>query len=409
MTHDFYASQLCQNEQDVKNIVEDKKLNIVTRISLLAQALKNDSLKNVARMGDRKKEINGYKSLVYNESPDKSLYVQHLIKDEKKRLDKLGLWQPSQPDFSIFPQYSMFLQFEFTLATPYISKDDEIFHINENPVRKDKVFKVPMVAATGWKGALRAALWQLEHKEDDKTVIRLFGKPRESEDGPAGRLYFYPTFFDKIGLEVINPHDRKTKAGKHPIYFECVPKDAKGMFSLLYVPFDLIGKEEQKTCTQVATDLELIIKGIQAMFTTYGFGAKTSSGFGTAEITDSSGCITLKYPETKEIKPKPSEPQEPESVQQFKKNYLNEDFSMKPKEWRAKQSSSQKQQERYKQAKEEYRNYRDELNSYPTRLHEWDVSDQTPPSPVINKPFANWEQLKNVLKDIDVLKSGALA
>lgn len=27
-----------------------------------------------------------------------------------------------------------------------------------------------------------------------------------------GRLRFYPAFFNKIGLDVINPHDRKTKS-----------------------------------------------------------------------------------------------------------------------------------------------------------------------------------------------------
>ena len=58
-----------------------------------------------------------------------------------------------------------------------------------------------------------------------------------------GRLMFYPTFFKKLGLEVINPHDRETGAGTLPIYLETVPKGAKGTFSLLYVPFDRVGKE----------------------------------------------------------------------------------------------------------------------------------------------------------------------
>lgn len=182
------------------------------------------------------------------------------------------------------PAFSFMLHIPFKLAQPYLSKDECDFHLLDNPLRKEKVFQTPMVASTSWKGALRAALWQLGNKEDHEVTIRLLGNPRESEEQQAGRLHFFPTFFDQIGLEVINPHDRKTGVGaRGPILMECVPQGTKGELFLLYVPFGPFEQGEDKTRGEVAQDLEVLAEGIRAMFTTYAFGAKTSSGFGVAE------------------------------------------------------------------------------------------------------------------------------
>jgi len=94
---------------------------------------------------------------------------------------------------------------------------------------------------------------------------------------------FYPTFFNLIDVEVINPHSRKTRAGTHPIYLECVPQNAQGTFSLLYVTFDLIGADETEIRKQALSDLELVAEGLKEMFLTYGFSAKRTSGYGVAE------------------------------------------------------------------------------------------------------------------------------
>jgi CRISPR-associated protein Cmr2 len=175
------------------------------------------------------------------------------------------------------------LRIPFQLRRPYISKDERDFYLLENPLRKEKVFQVPMVAATSWKGALRATLWQLGYKEENEVTIRLLGNPRGSEEGQAGRLYFYPTFFDKIGLEVINPHNRETGVGERgPILMECV-LGGIGTLLLLYVPFGPIEHNERERRVEVAQDLVVLAEGLRAMLTTYGFGAKTSSGFGTAD------------------------------------------------------------------------------------------------------------------------------
>jgi len=123
---------------------------------------------------------------------------------------------------------------------------------------------------------------------------RLFGETRGEEGGWAGRLFFYPTFFTQTSLEIINPHDRKRRVGKNPILFESVPAGAQGTFSLLYVPFDLIGKEERDIRQQALADLELIAKGLSDMFLTYGFSAKRTSGYGVAEDRIVEGEIRTK-------------------------------------------------------------------------------------------------------------------
>jgi CRISPR-associated protein Cmr2 len=256
------------------------------------------------------------------------------IDDEYKHLKFLGLL-PTPPDMASLPPGSWFLQFTFTLAKPWISKDDDPFYVAEsvNPVRKDKVFKVPMMSAASWKGLLRwtamhtrlvlkkDALSPEEFAQERFVQTLLFGDEKGEEPGQtkdfaayldalkpearqeyerllrayyelkpddplphhSGRLMFYPTFFDLIDVEVINPHSRRTRAGTHPIYLECVPAGARGTFSLLYVPFDLIGKEDAEIQKQAREDLQRVAEGLQGMFLTYGFSAKRSSGYGVAE------------------------------------------------------------------------------------------------------------------------------
>jgi len=187
-------------------------------------------------------------------------------------------------DLNKLPYASWFLQFTFTLAKPYISKDDNPFYIIDNPLVRDKIFRLPIVRPTSWKGNLYSAFRQLGHdKQDNEQMRRLFGEIRGEEGGQAGRLFFYPTFFTQTSLEIINPHDRKRRVGKNPILFESVPDGAQGTFTLLYVPFDLIGEGEDKIREQALKDLQRVAEGLQAMFLTYGFSAKRTSGYGVAE------------------------------------------------------------------------------------------------------------------------------
>jgi CRISPR/Cas system CMR subunit Cmr6 (Cas7 group RAMP superfamily) len=205
------------------------------------------------------------------------------------------------PPLTMFPVGSFFLEIKFQLDKPYISKGDENLYILDNPIKKEKVFKLPFISPSQWKGTLRSSIRQINNfkkREDkDEQMIRLFGNIKKEEDTKSlykGILRFYPTYFEKIGLEVINPHDRRTGAGTQPIYFETVPLNTYGIFRLLYPSFRLTQnlKEIYETVT---SDLNIIIDGVDKMFSIYGFGAKVTSGFGRASIKN--GKFTMRIDE----------------------------------------------------------------------------------------------------------------
>ena len=100
-----------------------------------------------------------------------------------------------------------------------------------------------------------------------------------------GRAIFYPTYFDTLSLEVINPHDRKKRAGKYPIYYEVVPKKTEGIFQLFYIPFDGILKPEDELKGEVEEDLTNLCEAIEKL-QERGIGAKTKLGWGSFKIHD---------------------------------------------------------------------------------------------------------------------------
>ena len=276
-----------------------------------------------------------------------------LEKRQMPYLRSLGL-VPALPDLGFFPAGSWGMHFTFKLTSPYISRDDTAWHILDNPIKKEWLFKLPYVAPSQWKGILRACMvrqlaewWEsLDAEGRDMLsnrkrfvarriqIARLFGTEKDVQVDDkkckqyldkaggahqatqatwyrryvrrylaasgffAGRLHFYPTFFTDIGLEVINPHSREKGAGERPIHFECVPAGATGDFVLLYAPFDRIGQDETKTRLQITTDLQMVSEGVRAMLTVYGFGAKTGSGFGVGYI-ESGGRLAIGYPDEK--------------------------------------------------------------------------------------------------------------
>lgn len=197
----------------------------------------------------------------------------------------------------------------FQLQAPWFSKDDVPFHVLDNPVHRDRVFGAPFMPASSWKGLLRWAvrmksepglLTHLEQNEnnlsdwkDSKEVVHLFGNQRhfhnerdsgneraEAEHFQRGALAFRPTWFDKVGFEVINPHDRAKKAGTNPILYEVVPPGATGTLNVLYAPLPGVaapGVDRRKA-------LSLLVDAIKALITEYGFSAKRTSGWGIATI-----------------------------------------------------------------------------------------------------------------------------
>lgn len=200
--------------------------------------------------------------------------------------DYLAVIKEPKIDLSYLPRYSFIIQFKFYLKTPFLSRGNQDFYMIDNPVLTDKTFRVPYIAPSIWKGCLRSALWNLGYQEDTPEIRLLFGNERREEHHEAlqeGRLHFFPSFFQQKTFEVINPHDRMRKVGKNPILMECIKQDSEGLFTLLYTPFGWTAERVDTIQKQTIECLNLIVKGLRAMFLDYGFGAKTSSGFGIAK------------------------------------------------------------------------------------------------------------------------------
>ena len=288
--YDLYVAYPCETQDDVRRIIGEHKQPYrelewpYTRVTLLAQALVEE-VKEFARSG-HPRYGGGYKWVVHRRKGDNP-YNQGVIRPGLRQLEHLKIYPP-QIDLKSLPPHSAFIQFRFTLARPFRSNDDDSFYIHENPVLKDVVFKIPMMRPSGWKGILRSVMaGQFEEGENAPIIARLFGLARgEAEEGLSnlGRLRFYPTFFDRIDLDIINPHSRSTKAGTVPIPLETVPAGAGGVFTLLYLPFDLVGQDPEQARIQATEDLQAIGQGILMMMRVYGFSAKRSRGYGLAHL-----------------------------------------------------------------------------------------------------------------------------
>lgn len=338
MQLDYYASRqialsdsLGELEQAAQRLDQAKQI----KDSDERRRARQDSENDLSRAANQAVQIEPHLAYLWFEA--KGSELDNAIRDAwQKKLASSAIpaafhFLPDDDAIYQLPAFSFLLRVPFRLRKPYLSKDDATFHLLDNPVRKEKLFQAPMVAATGWKGALRASLvqhlvaWWSSLNDDERQqrthrktflqrriqMARLFGNEKgvQNDDTSskvfldkiggerlahiyrrvvrrylsssgffAGRLHFFPTFFDQLALEVINPHNRQSGVGERgPILMECVPQGAKGELLVLYVPF---GTSDPH---QIATDLEITAQGLQAMLTTYGFGAKTSSGFGVVE------------------------------------------------------------------------------------------------------------------------------
>lgn len=314
-------------------------------------------------------------------------------------------------DLTFLPPSSWFLQFTFTLAKPYISKDDNPFYIIDNPIVRDKVFRLPMVLPTSWKGNLYSTLWQLGYdKEDDAQMQRLFGvvRGKEQEDGgevgQAGRLFFNPTYFTQTGLEIINPHDRKRRVGKNPILFESVPIGASGTFSLLYVPFDLVGKDETEIKQQALDDLQRVAEGLNALFLTYGFSAKRTSGFGVAKENLENGFVQFRIEEI------PASPVAPPATKQsmakylqapgkLKDEYLNPDGTFRERSQAELTKMSKPQRQEYEKAKKWWEREGKALAEKPAESAPSEQSLEPQP-PWLKREFSSFYELLSVAETL---------
>lgn len=281
---------------------------------------------------------------------DKNRFGWEITKENVSTLEKIsGIYTDDSFEKHVMELIpgSFGIQAEFNLKSPYYSRDDDEFYIIDNPILKDKIWKVPMIRGSSWKGLFFGAVCKklnnfvetgnmdnvikyflstmrvfgtgseevrMLEKEIDKhfkrggnektifdklikygleelginlmitrgeksVVEQVWTQIKDSINVGKGRMIFYPTYFDKLSLEIINPHNRRTKAGSQPIYYEVVPEDTKGRFQVLYVPYDAIMIPVNELKNQVQSDIEFI-KNIIKDVSDSGIGAKNKLGWG---------------------------------------------------------------------------------------------------------------------------------
>ena len=328
--------RFCKQETKLRN--DDTKVKDQTNIYGLIKyycendfkLLKNAKIKDIPIFYLKKFDISEVKNTdIENQSG--------LFSDEKELENYLKTLVP----------LSFAVNTEFTLASPYYSADDDKYSIFDNPLLKEKVFKVPMMRGSSWKGVVASAarvaldndfsienilsfgrlfgsgseefrkIEELAKKHDyeqkfknkvlyyalmkfgkvsmdklnnEKQVKALWKKIKAKElQTQRGRLVFFPGYFDKIGLEMINPHKRRTKAGTQPIYYEVVPAGAKAKFQLFYIPADNITKIQKVRKDEYNNDKKLLIEALKLIFQEnedkpqIKIGAKTKLGWGRIE------------------------------------------------------------------------------------------------------------------------------
>lgn len=272
---DYYAAFPLYTREQVLAL-KSESTDAVTLIDLLAQTTASEDTKILGQ--------ETYARLL------KTAAYRQRLESGAALIDGLGIGTPARIDLSILPPFSFFLRADFALETPYLSRDDRAFSVTENPVRKDWVFGLPLIAATTWKGALRSACLL----EAPEAVDRLFGseppKNSRSEESAAslheGRICAFTSFFTQIATEIVNPHDRVRRIGKNPIRIECVPRGARSRLALVYLAIPRDDESRRLSAVefrkQVAGDLIAVAGCVRGAMRDYGVSAKKSSGYGAA-------------------------------------------------------------------------------------------------------------------------------
>jgi hypothetical protein len=200
MSLELYDAYRAENLERLDAVLQNDGIDVFTQIDLLAAALASNArvvigkqqvnLKDIARKRHRKLVVGDEKGVSPLNQAVKAAYADM----QTLRLDPSPL-----EALAHLPYGSVALDLPFRLLRPFLSRDDDAFHIIDNPVRKEKVFRVPMVAASSWKGSLRAAAlymlvsdaisgasppvgWQVQTVWPARDrCIRLFGDETEGE------------------------------------------------------------------------------------------------------------------------------------------------------------------------------------------------------------------------------------
>jgi CRISPR-associated protein Cmr2 len=221
-------------------------------------------------------------------------YYRKHVKDFSTHLpEELEL----NPSLSSLPDETWIgFEISFALQRSWYSKDDRPLHVFDNPLRKDHVFGVPYMSATSWKGLLRWACrmhsglfeyleshnGRMDGWQDKPWIVHLFGNEKaEKSNFHQGALVFYPTWFGKIGFEMINPHSRAKRAGTHPIYYEVVPAKTEGHINLIYTSIPGATERDKVDSCEALGNL---LDATEMLLEAYGISAKRTAGWGAAKI-----------------------------------------------------------------------------------------------------------------------------
>lgn len=133
----------------------------------------------------------------------------------------------------------------------------------------------------------------LSNNEKKSLTDKILMKICENINTQKGRLIIYPTYFNKLSLEVINKHNRQTKSGTNPVFYEVVPEKTEGLLQLVYIPFDSVIKSEKQLKKEIKFDLGFLQNIVSKTIEENGIGAKQKLGWGRGKIKDE-GDIFIK-------------------------------------------------------------------------------------------------------------------
>jgi len=220
-----------------------------------------------------------------------------------REIDHAALRQPV--DVALLPEYSAAVTLRFQLLAPLLTRDDDAFYLFDNPVRKDHISGVPLLAAASVKGLAADAFqrgfppeldWKSLGRNDQerKTAYRrksalarrLFGVASDDKEceSEAGRLHFAPVWFSHVQYLVMNPTRQDGSGiGTQPIQFEAVsPVDEKGrpvQGEIAFFYFNPAGAKQADEAT-ARTDLACLVGALAAWWPALGLGAKRLAGYG---------------------------------------------------------------------------------------------------------------------------------
>ncbi len=176
---------------------------------------------------------------------------------------------------------------------------------NEHPLENGfsflKPYGLPYLPGAGIKGVLRAAARDMGEEEGwSETKVRQFFGADPNEDAKRGtissdqrgELIFvdaYPKMEKKsLTVEIMNPHNAKYLEGNAspsgtsapiPVFFLAIAPKTEFVFNVSRVPCDGVQTTEGEW-------KELVVKTFVHAFKFFGFGAKTSVGYGAFKSDD---------------------------------------------------------------------------------------------------------------------------